>query len=88
MSAGGTVLTVDVADKASAFSFMDRLSLFDISNNVGDSKSLATHPATTTHRRIGPDARATVGIGDGMVRLSVGLEDTEDLWDDLAQALT
>lgn len=87
MSAGGTVLTIDVGGKDSAFAFMDRLALFDISNNVGDSKSLATHPATTTHRRIGPDARATVGIGDGMVRLSVGLEDIEDLWDDLDQAL-
>lgn len=56
MAAGGTILTVDVGDKDSAFRFMDSLSLFDISNNVGDAKSLATHPATTTHRRIGAQA--------------------------------
>lgn len=87
MSAGGTVLTVDVGTKAGAFAFMDSLRLFDISNNVGDAKSLATHPATTTHRRIGADGRAAVGIGDGMVRLSIGLEDVEDLYDDLAAAL-
>lgn len=87
MSAGGTVLTIDVDSKDRAFNFMDALGLFDISNNVGDSKSLATHPATTTHRRIGAEARATVGIGDGMIRLSVGLEDVEDLWEDLDRSL-
>jgi len=88
MTAGGTVLTVDVGDKTDAFAFMDSLQLFDISNNVGDSKSLATHPATTTHRRIGPEARASVGIGDGMVRLSIGLEDAADLLEDLTAALS
>ncbi len=87
MSAGGTILTIDVDTKDRAFTFMDALTLFDISNNVGDSKSLATHPATTTHRRLGPEARADVGIGDGMVRLSVGLEDVEDLWEDLDASL-
>lgn len=87
MSAGGTILTVDVGSKERAFRFMDALNLFDISNNVGDSKSLATHPATTTHRRLGPEARVEVGIGDGMVRLSIGLEDVEDLWEDLNAAL-
>lgn len=93
MTAGGTVVTVDVggaddqAKKERAFTFMDALNLFDISNNVGDSKSLATHPATSTHRRIGAEARALVGIGEDMVRLSIGLEDVEDLWDDLTQAL-
>ena len=87
MSAGGTILTIDVGTKDRAFTFMDALTLFEISNNVGDSKSLATHPATTTHRRLGPEARADVGIGDGMVRLSVGLEDVEDLWDDLDASL-
>ena len=87
MSAGGTVLTVDVGDKDRAFRFLDTLELFDISNNVGDSKSLATHPATTTHRRIGAEGRAAVGIGDGMVRLSVGLEDVDDLYDDLTGSL-
>lgn len=87
MSAGGTVLTIDVGSKARAFAVMDALELIDISNNVGDSKTLATHPATTTHRRIGVDGRAAVGIGDGLIRLSVGLEDPEDLWDDLDRSL-
>lgn len=87
MSAGGTILTVDVATKEAAFGFLDRLSLFDISNNVGDSKSLVTHPATTTHRRLSAEAREAVGIGAGMVRLSVGLEAVEDLYADLDQAL-
>lgn len=87
MTSGGTVVTVDVGGKDEAFTFMDSLELFDISNNVGDSKSLATHPATSTHRRIGAEGRAKVGIGEGMVRLSIGLEDIEDLHEDLAQAL-
>jgi len=88
MSAGGTVFTIDLAGgKASAFEFLNALSLFDISNNLGDSKSLVTHPATTTHRRLAPEARAAVGIGDGMVRLSVGLEDVNDLYRDLDRAL-
>ena len=87
MTAGGTIVTVDLGSKAEAFRFLDDLALFDISNNVGDSKSLATHPATTTHRRIGPEGRAAVGIGDGMVRLSIGLEDVEDLWSDLERSL-
>jgi len=87
MRAGGTVVTIDVGTKDSAFGFLDALRLFDISNNVGDSKSLVTHPATTTHRRIGAEGRALVGIGDGMVRLSVGLEDVEDLHNDLEAAL-
>ncbi len=87
MTSGGTVVTVDVGGKDEAFAFMDSLELFDISNNVGDSKSLATHPATSTHRRIGAEGRALVGIGDGMVRLSIGLEDVEDLYEDLTQAL-
>jgi O-succinylhomoserine sulfhydrylase len=64
------------------------LQLFDISNNLGDAKSLATHPATTTHRRLSPEARAAVGIGDGMVRLSIGLEDVDDLHRDLDRALS
>jgi O-succinylhomoserine sulfhydrylase len=88
MASGGTVLTIDLSDgKGAAFAFLDALRLFDISNNLGDSKSLVTHPATTTHRRLGAEARAAVGIGDGLVRLSVGLEDLEDLWTDLDRAL-
>lgn len=87
MRAGGTVLTVDLGTKERAFEFVDALELFDISNNIGDAKSLATHPATTTHKRIGAEARAKVGIGDGMVRMSIGLEHIEDLWHDLDMAL-
>ncbi len=87
MSGGGTILTVDLRTKERAFEVMDRLAIFDISNNVGDSKSLVTHPATTTHRRLGVDGRALVGIGEGLVRLSIGLEDLDDLWSDLDRAL-
>jgi O-succinylhomoserine sulfhydrylase len=66
---------------------MNALQVIDISNNLGDSKSLATHPATTTHKRLGPEVRAKVGITDGTVRLSVGLEHPDDLLKDLLQAL-
>ncbi len=93
MSAGGTVLTFALratgagGGKAEAFSLLNALKVIDISNNLGDSKSLITHPATTTHRAMGPEGRAAIGLGDGVVRLSVGLEDLEDLRGDLAQAL-
>jgi len=88
MTAGGTVVTFEVAGgKEAAFSVMNAFGLIAVSNNLGDSKSLATHPATTTHMRIGPEERAKLGITDGVIRLSVGLEDVEDLKDDLAQAL-
>ena len=88
MSGGGTMVTFDVAGgKAQAFDMLRRLRLIDISNNLGDAKSLITHPASTTHRNIGPEARAAMGIGEGMLRLSVGLEDVEDLLADLTQAL-
>jgi hypothetical protein len=63
------------------------LELFDISNNLGDAKSLAAHPATTTHRRLSPEARAHIGVTEGTVRLSVGLEDCSDLMDDVLAAL-
>jgi len=82
MTAGGSLT------KTGAFRFLNALRLIAISNNLGDAKSLITHPATTTHQRLGPEARARQGIGDGMVRLSVGLEDPADLQEDLAQALT
>ena len=90
MSAGGTVVTLELdagPAKAAAFRFLDALEVVDISNNLGDAKSLVTHPATTTHRRLGAQARAAAGITDGVVRLSVGLEDVEDLREDLARAL-
>lgn len=93
---GGTVVTFDLAVPADAtpdvakkatFGVLDALRVVDISNNLGDAKSIVTHPATTTHRRLGPGGRAAVGIGEATVRLSVGLEDVEDLRDDLTQAL-
>jgi O-succinylhomoserine sulfhydrylase len=85
---GGTVVTFDVAGgKEAAFALVNALRLVDISNNLGDAKSLVTHPATTTHRRLAPEARAAVGITDGTVRVSVGLEDVRDLVADLDQAL-
>ena len=88
MSAGGTVVSFKLpGGKAAAFDFLDRLQLIDISNNLGDAKSLSTHPATTTHQRLEPAERAALGISDGLLRLSVGLEDAEDIKDDLAQAL-
>ena len=89
MTGGGTVVTFEVdGGKERAFTVLDRLRLVDISNNLGDTKSLVTHPATTTHHRMGPEGRARVGITDGMVRLSVGLEDVDDLLEDLDQALS
>jgi O-succinylhomoserine sulfhydrylase len=88
MSGGGTLVAFDVAGgKAGAFAFANALEIIKISNNLGDAKSLLTHPATTTHQRLTPEARAQMGIGDGMVRLSVGLEDPEDLLADLRYAL-
>ena len=88
MSGGGGVVTFEVAGgKEAAFRFADALELIDISNNLGDAKSIITHPATTTHQRLSPDARAALGVTEGMMRISVGLEDTADLCEDLEQAL-
>ncbi len=88
MRGGGSVVTFDVAGgKPAAFAAMNAMRLIAISNNLGDSKSLATHPATTTHMRIGAPERARLGITDGVIRLSVGIEDPADLEADLAGAL-
>jgi O-succinylhomoserine sulfhydrylase len=88
MLAAGTVVTFElVGGKDEAFALMNALQVIDISNNLGDSKSLITHPATTTHRRLTPEARAAVGITDGVLRVSVGLEDVRDLIEDLTHAL-
>ena len=88
LEAGGTVVAIHLdGGKEETFAFLDALTIVDISNNLGDSKSLITHPATTTHRRVPPDQRAELGITDAMVRLSVGLEDPDDLIADLANAL-
>lgn len=88
MRRGGSLVTLDVCGgKESAYRLLDGLRVFDISNNLGDAKSLATHPATTTHQRFTPEERAEVGIFDSTVRLSIGLEDEADLIEDLDQAL-
>ena len=73
--------------KRGAFDVLRALEVVKISNNLGDAKSLVTHPATTTHQRLKEEERAALGIGDGLVRLSVGLEDPLDLAEDLTQAL-
>ena len=88
MSDFGSVVCFDLGgSKERAFRFMNAMRLVDISNNLGDTKSLATHPATTTHQRLSEEERADLGITDGFVRLSIGLEDVEDLKDDIAQSL-
>jgi O-succinylhomoserine sulfhydrylase len=89
MDDGGTLVAFELdGGKARAFRVLNALRLIDISNNLGDSKSLITHPATTTHQRLTPEARAALGIGEGLLRLSVGLEDVEDIEEDLARALS
>ncbi|MGD9785069.1 MAG: O-succinylhomoserine sulfhydrylase [Hyphomicrobiaceae bacterium] len=88
MTGGGQIVTFDIEGaKAQAFGFLNALKIARISNNLGDAKSLVTHPATTTHQRLKPEARAELGIGEGMVRLSVGLEAADDLIADLDGAL-
>jgi O-succinylhomoserine sulfhydrylase len=88
MGAGGTVVTLEVAGgQAAAFRFLNALEIVKISNNLGDAKSIVTHPATTTHQRLPPEQKAQLGITPGLVRLSVGIEDVEDLLADLKTAL-
>ncbi len=88
MAAGGPLIAFEVkGGKKTAFRCMNALSIFRISNNLGDAKSLATHPATTTHQRLSPEVRAELGIFDNSIRLSIGLEDVRDLAADLEQAL-
>jgi O-succinylhomoserine sulfhydrylase len=88
MTGGGTVVTFEVAGgKDGAFRVMNGFQLIAVSNNLGDSKSLATHPATTTHMRIGEQERTRLGITDGVIRVSIGLEDPADIQDDLRQAV-
>ena len=88
MSGGGGVVTFEVeGGKAAAFRLENALQLIDVSNNLGDAKSIMTHPETTTHQRLKPEARLELGVTPGLVRLSVGLEDPADLCEDLEQAL-
>ena len=88
MTGGGTLVSFEIrGGKQAAYAFGNALSIVTIANNLGDAKSLITHPATTTHQRLTPEARAVLGVTDGLVRLSVGLEDAGDLIADLDQAL-
>lgn len=88
MSGGSTLVCFDVkGGKAGAFAFQNALDIVLISNNLGDAKSLITHPETTTHKNLSDEARAEGGIGSGTLRLSIGLEDTDDLLEDIGQAL-
>ncbi|MFQ5346653.1 MAG: O-succinylhomoserine sulfhydrylase [Rhodothalassiaceae bacterium] len=89
MRRGGTVLTLDLAGgRDAAFRFLDALEIIDISNNLGDAKSLATHPWSTTHKALDEETRRAMGITPGLVRLSLGLEDPDDLVADVLAALT
>ncbi|MGV3631852.1 MAG: trans-sulfuration enzyme family protein [Bacteroidota bacterium] len=88
MSGGGAIITFEVSGGLEAGrKFLNKLKLFSLTPNLGDVKSIATHPASTTHSRLKPDERIAVGITDGLVRLSIGLEHVNDIWGDLKQAL-
>ncbi|QFT80318.1 O-succinylhomoserine sulfhydrylase [Roseovarius sp. THAF27] len=88
MGKGGTVIALDIkGGQAAAFRFLNALEIVVISNNLGDAKSIATHPATTTHQRLSDEQKDALGITPGLIRLSVGIEDTEDLVADVSQAL-
>ncbi|MBL4812833.1 MAG: O-succinylhomoserine sulfhydrylase, partial [Rhodobacteraceae bacterium] len=87
MGAGGTVLSIDVGSKEAAFRFLNALEIIIISNNLGDAKSIVTHPATTTHSRLEDDVKAQLGISPGLLRLSIGLEAPHDLLADINAAL-
>ncbi len=87
MGSGGTVLSIDAGSQAAAFKLLNALEIITISNNLGDAKSIATHPATTTHQRLSEETRAALGITPGLVRLSIGLEDPDDLLADLRGAI-
>jgi O-succinylhomoserine sulfhydrylase len=89
MDAAGPIFSFEVAGgRTQAHALLDALALIDISNNIGDSRSLMTHPASTTHASVAEDKRIEMGIGEGLLRLNVGLEDPQDLIEDLDQALT
>ena len=88
MLAGGSIFSLDVpGGRPQAHALLDALKLVDISNNIGDSRSLMCHPASSTHHGVGPETRADMGVGQGMLRLNVGLEDPDDVIEDLDQAL-
>jgi len=87
MTGPGNVVAFDLGTRERAWAFLDALGIVDISNNLGDAKSMATHPSTTTHRSMSESERLEIGLTEGWVRMSVGLEDAEDLAEDVVQAL-
>lgn len=88
MKYGGGIVTFQIKGGLEAGrKFLDRLNLFSLTPNLGDTRSIATHPASTTHSKLKPEEREAVGISDGLVRLSIGLEHVEDIWEDIEQAL-
>jgi O-succinylhomoserine sulfhydrylase len=87
MEATGPIFAFDVGTRAKAFAVLDALKLIDISNNIGDARSLMCHPASTTHANMGDEARAAMGVTEGLLRINVGLEDIADLTEDMDQAL-
>jgi len=89
MKYGGGIVTFQIKGGLEAGrKFLDKLNLFSLTPNLGDSRSIATHPASTTHSKLKPEEREVVGISDGLVRLSIGLEHLEDIWEDIEQALS
>jgi len=87
MTGGGNVLAFDLGSREAAWRFLDALQIVDISNNLGDAKSMATHPCTTTHRSMPAEERESIGLTEGWVRMSVGLENAQDLQRDVERAL-
>ena len=88
MRYGGGIVTFEVeGDLQAGRSFLNNLNLFSLTANLGDTRSIATHPASTTHSKLTPEQREEVGISDGLIRLSIGLEHIDDIWGDVVQAL-
>ena len=87
MRSTGPIFAFDVGTRERAFAILDALQLIDISNNIGDARSLMCHPASTTHAGMEADDRAAMGVTEGLLRINVGLEDIDDLKEDLDQAL-
>jgi O-succinylhomoserine sulfhydrylase len=88
MSNGGGLISFELKDGLNAGKkFLNKLNLFSLTANLGDTRSIATHPASTTHSKLTPEQRMEVGITDGLIRLSIGLEHVEDIWKDIKQAL-
>ena len=89
MKLGGGIVTFEIEGGLEAGrAFLDKLKMFSLTANLGDTRSIATHPASTTHSKLTPEQRAEVGISDGLIRLSIGLEHVEDIWEDVEQALS